>query len=67
MVKRLAALPGDPVPPSVRAVLPGGTVPGGHVVLLGDNPDFSTDSRVWGAVPARNVVGVVLDGVRLRG
>ncbi|GAB7188188.1 hypothetical protein ATKI12_8019 [Kitasatospora sp. Ki12] len=66
LVKRLAALPGDPVPPSVRPVVAGGTVPGGHVVLLGDNPEFSTDSRMWGAVPARSVVGVVLDGVRLR-
>ncbi|MEU9040520.1 MULTISPECIES: S26 family signal peptidase [unclassified Kitasatospora] len=67
LVKRLAALPGDPVPQSVRPVVAGGTVPGGHVVLLGDNPEFSTDSRTWGAVPARSVVGVVLDGVRLRG
>ncbi|MFJ8621347.1 S26 family signal peptidase [Kitasatospora sp. NPDC093550] len=67
LVKRLAALPGDPVPPPVRPVVAGGTVPGGHVVLLGDNPEFSTDSRMWGAVPARSVVGVVLDGVRLRG
>ncbi|MFD9687007.1 S26 family signal peptidase [Kitasatospora sp. NPDC059088] len=67
LVKRLAALPGEPVPPPVRPVLPAGTVPGGHVVLLGDNPDFSTDSRLWGAVPADRVVGVVLDRVRLRG
>ncbi|MFF7992121.1 S26 family signal peptidase [Kitasatospora xanthocidica] len=67
VVKRLAALPGDPVPPPVRPLVAGGMVPGGHVVLLGDNPEFSTDSRMWGAVPARSVVGVVLDGVRLRG
>ncbi|MER7583619.1 S26 family signal peptidase [Kitasatospora sp. NPDC097691] len=65
LVKRLVALPGDPVPQPVRPVVPGGTVPGGHVVLLGDNPGFSTDSRMWGAIPARSVVGVVLDGVRL--
>ncbi|WP_329490317.1 S26 family signal peptidase [Kitasatospora sp. NBC_01246] len=42
-------------------------VPGGQVVLLGDNPAFSTDSRLWGAVPATSIVGVVLDGVPLRG
>ncbi|MEV7602544.1 S26 family signal peptidase [Kitasatospora sp. NPDC089797] len=72
LVKRLAALPGDPLPPALRAVLPSGSVPtgavpAGQVVLLGDNPDFSTDSRVWGTVPEHSVVGVVLDGVRLRG
>ncbi|MGW6918019.1 S26 family signal peptidase [Kitasatospora sp. NPDC054939] len=65
LVKRLAARAGEPVPEPVRAAVPAGQVPGGHVVLLGDNPAFSTDSRTWGAVPARNVVGVVLDRVRL--
>ncbi|MFI9327130.1 S26 family signal peptidase [Kitasatospora sp. NPDC052868] len=66
LVKRLAALPGDPVPESVRAAVPDPAVPGGRVVLIGDNPAFSTDSRLWGAVPAHSVVGVVLDGVKLR-
>ncbi|MFF2044994.1 S26 family signal peptidase [Kitasatospora sp. NPDC058170] len=65
LVKRLAALPGDPVPEPVRAAVPATAVPGGQVVLIGDNPAFSTDSRLWGAVPAHSVVGVVLEGVRL--
>ncbi|MFY7065034.1 S26 family signal peptidase [Nocardiopsis changdeensis] len=58
VVKRVAALPGDPVPASVPAR--GGTVPPGHLVVLGDNTGHSTDSRVWGPVPDDRVLGVVL-------
>ncbi|MED7955118.1 S26 family signal peptidase [Streptomyces sp. BE303] len=66
LIKRLAALPGEPVPDQVRDAVPGPAVPGGRLILLGDNPGLSTDSRVWGAVPVAGVVGVVLEGVRLR-
>lgn len=36
------------------------SVDGRHIVVRGDNPDFSTDSRAFGPVPAEEVVGRVL-------
>lgn len=56
LVKRVAARAGDPVPPGAGE----GVVPDGRLVVLGDNPEVSTDSRVWGPVPAASVVGVTI-------
>jgi signal peptidase I len=56
IVKRVAALPGDPAP----AGLPGPRVPPGMLVLLGDNPQWSVDSRDFGYVPVERVFGVAV-------
>ncbi|GAA1445100.1 S26 family signal peptidase [Nocardiopsis tropica] len=60
LVKRVAAVAGDPLPVGVAG--PGGTrtVPEGCVVVLGDNPGHSLDSRGFGPVPVSRVVGTVL-------
>jgi signal peptidase I len=59
VVKRVAAIPGDPVPEAVRAAVGGLVlVPRGAVVVLGDAPDRSRDSRAWGFIPARHILGV---------
>jgi signal peptidase I len=58
MVKRAAALPGDPLPAGV----PGRerVVPPARLVVLGDNPNGSHDSRAVGWVRAGALVGVVV-------
>ncbi|KHD76748.1 S26 family signal peptidase [Actinoplanes utahensis] len=59
LVKRVAAMPGDPVPDTVAPVAGAGVVPPGSCVVLGDSPD-SVDSRTWGFVPCSDVAGRVL-------
>ena len=55
VIKRVAAVPGDPRPdaslPATRRPAEA-RVPPGKLVLLGDNPDWSNDSRQLGYFPA---------------
>lgn len=63
MIKRVAAVPGDPVPRDevpALADVPEACVLPGKLVLLGDNPDVSYDSRRAGYFPAERVLGVVV-------
>lgn len=61
-IKRVAAVPGDPVPRAqvpALANVPEDTVPEGMLVLLGDNRDDSYDSRSVGYFPEARVLGTV--------
>jgi signal peptidase I len=63
VIKRVAAVPGDPVPrervPALGDV-PEDRVPAGKLVLLGDNHDASLDSRRIGYFSAESILGAVL-------
>lgn len=41
-------------------------VPNGDYFMVGDNRSQSCDSRTWGSVPARNVIGPVVKIIRAR-
>ncbi|TDD84930.1 S26 family signal peptidase [Actinomadura rubrisoli] len=68
LVKRAVAVPGDPVPrdavPALREV-PDEVVPPGSLVVLGDNPSASWDSREYGFVRPGGCVGVAVRRLRL--
>ncbi|MHB9863457.1 S26 family signal peptidase [Streptomyces sp. YIM S03343] len=63
LIKRVLAAPGDPVPrdrvPALSHV-PEQQVPSGKLVLLGDNPEQSLDSRQIGYFSSSGVLGGVL-------
>jgi signal peptidase I len=62
MIKRLRAIPGDPVPCDEVPILgaePEPTVPAARMVVLGDNPSGS-DSRQLGYFYTANLLGVVV-------
>ncbi|WP_204052888.1 S26 family signal peptidase [Microbispora siamensis] len=59
LVKRVVAVPGDPVPEGMRGVAATERVPRGRVVVYGDSA-HSADSRDWGFLPVRALTGVVV-------
>jgi signal peptidase I len=63
VIKRIAAVSGEPRPEACKAAAtapPERLVPPGQLVLFGDNPDWSYDSRQLGYFPARRLLGVVV-------
>jgi signal peptidase I len=67
LIKRVAAVPGDPAPRDMAPALarhPDPAVPAGHLVAFGDNRRHSLDSQQIGYFPADQVVGVVLRRIR---
>ena len=59
IIKRVAALPGEPVPEGIAGT-GDGTVPVRMLALLGDNPAASFDSRQVGFFPAERLLGVAV-------
>lgn len=53
-IKRVVAVAGDPYPDALGGT---GTVPAGHVAVLGDHP-YSQDSRRHGPCPVNQILGV---------
>ena len=60
LIKRVAALPGDPVPAVVTPAVGDGHVPDGRLIVLSDNPTGAVDSRELGYVDADLVLGRVV-------
>jgi signal peptidase I len=63
LLKRVVAVPGDPLPrdhiPALRDT-PESLVPQGYLIVLGDNPPASLDSRHFGYLPRDRLLGVVV-------
>ncbi|MFI0813386.1 S26 family signal peptidase [Streptomyces echinatus] len=63
LIKRVAGVPGDAVPRDIGPLLPaspGGRIPPGRLILLGDNEAASLDSRQLGYFPAGRVLGTAV-------
>ena len=71
VIKRVAAVAGDRIPPAVRhgwaendLAFADAVVPQGRLLVLGDNPARSGDSRHWGFIVGDAVLGVVTRPMR---
>lgn len=63
MIKRVAAVPGEQPPAGLdlpAAIAHPAPVPEGKLVVLGDNPPMSMDSRAVGYIPGERLLGVVV-------
>jgi signal peptidase I len=69
VIKRVAAVPGDPRPEAcapATADLPDRVAPSGKLVQFGDNAAWSYDSRQLGYLPAERLLGVVVSQITLQ-
>ncbi|MFI7145787.1 S26 family signal peptidase [Nonomuraea sp. NPDC050022] len=60
LIKRIAALPGEPIPQPVRPLVPDARVPDGQLILIGDNTDASFDSRDHGYFPIGDIHAITI-------
>ena len=61
IIKRVAALPGDAIPGTMREAAGGAvTVPERKLLVTADNPS-GADSRQWGFIQASEVLGPVVN------
>jgi signal peptidase I len=61
MIKRVVATPGDRHPDGMPAMAPDEpVVPPGKLLIIGDNPGQSMDSRYLGYIPGERLLGVVV-------
>jgi signal peptidase I len=63
LLKRVAGVPGQPVPADLRSFVAEDEVPPGFLVVRGDGAQ-SLDSRQLGLIPQASVLGVVIYPVR---
>jgi signal peptidase I len=68
LIKRLAAVPGDPSPGGLADGSGAGDVlvPAGQFAVLGDNAASSLDSRSFGYIPAERLLGVMVRALERR-
>lgn len=60
-IKRIAGMPGDPLPTLQSKDAPQGLrIPSGRYWLLGDNARRSVDSRTWGPIARHQMLAMVL-------
>ena len=67
IIKRVAGVPGDPRPADCLPDTAGPLeqhVPARKLVVVGDNPPWSQDSRQWGYFPGERLLGVVVRRIR---
>jgi signal peptidase I len=66
VIKRVAAVPGDSIPETMRSAVGGlAVVPPRSILVLGNAPD-SRDSRQWGFVTSEHILGVARARARFR-